>query len=80
MKDLQALQPAFSDELEVGETFQSNQVGFLRAMAGCSLTLLIVHPVLGCFRCVACSCYIQQTRLCEEICECNIPVRICTLR
>ena len=31
MKNLQALQPAFSDELEIGVTFPSNQVGFLRA-------------------------------------------------
>ena len=65
MKNLQALQPAFSDELEIGGICQSNQVGFSRALAGSSLTLLTMHPVLGCFRCAACLCHSQQTRLCE---------------
>lgn len=74
MKNLQALQPAFSDELEIGVTFPSNQVGFLRALAGYRLTLLTVHPVLGCSRCTACHCHSHQSRLCEEECKCDMLV------
>ena len=74
MKHLQALQPAFSDELEVGGNFQCNQVGFVRALEGSSILLLTLHPVLGCLRCAACLCRSQQARLCKEICECNVSV------